>query len=160
MKSPPGSRAFRVSGSVKPHWGLVFFYPKNEIPTGVSGIQGVGSAKPHRGLMFFYPKNGIPTGVLGIHGVWKCKTPPGSGVFLFKKWNPRRGLGYSGCREVQTTPCSLLSQIPWKSETHPVSSYLSYPECLILKNSGCFILMDITKTYRGLKKNCVFLSLS
>ena len=26
---------FRVSGGAKSHRGLVFFYPKNEIPTGV-----------------------------------------------------------------------------------------------------------------------------
>jgi hypothetical protein len=44
-----------------------------------------GNAKPHRGLAFFYPKNEIPTGVLGIQGVGKRKTPPGSGVFLSKK---------------------------------------------------------------------------
>ena len=102
---------FRVSGNAKPHRGLVFFCPKNGIPTGVLGIQSVGkcktppgsvvflskkwnphrgswafrvsgSAKPHRGLSFFYPKNGIPTRVLGIQSVWKCKTPPGSGVFI------------------------------------------------------------------------------
>ena len=92
MKSPLGSRVFRVSGNAKPHRGLSFFYPKNEIPTGVSGIQGVGkcktppgsgvflskkmesppgswafrvsgSVKPHRGLVFFCPKNKIPAGV-------------------------------------------------------------------------------------------------
>ena len=39
------------------------------------------NAKPHRGLVFFYPKNEIPTGVLGIQSVGKCKTPLGSGVF-------------------------------------------------------------------------------
>jgi len=44
-----------------------------------------GNAKPHWGLAFFYPKNEIPTGVLGIQGVGKCKTPLGSGVFLSKK---------------------------------------------------------------------------
>ena len=54
MESPPGSWAFRVLGNAKPHWGLVFFYPKNGIPTGVSDFQGVG----------------------------KCKTPPGSGIFI------------------------------------------------------------------------------
>jgi len=32
--------------------------------------------------MFFYPKNRIPTGVLGIQGVGKCKTPLGFGVFI------------------------------------------------------------------------------
>ena len=57
METPLGSRVFRVSGN----------------------------AKPHRGLVFFYLKNGIPTGVLGIQGVRKYKTPPGSGVFLSKK---------------------------------------------------------------------------
>ena len=72
METPVGSWTFRVSGNAKPHWGLVFFYPKNEIPAGVSGIQSVG----------------------------KCKTPLGSGVFLSKKWNPHRGLGHSGCQEV------------------------------------------------------------
>ena len=44
-----------------------------------------GSAKPHRGLVFFYPKNEIPIGVSGIQGVGKCKIPPGSGAFLTKK---------------------------------------------------------------------------
>ena len=44
-----------------------------------------GGVKPHRGLAFFYPRNEIPTGVLGIQGVGKCKTPLGSGVFLSKK---------------------------------------------------------------------------
>ena len=130
MKSPLGSQTFRVSGNAKSHRGLVFFYPKNEIPTGVSGIQGVR----------------------------KCKTPPGSGVFSSKKWNPHRGLRLLGCWKVQnptgvwcffiqkmesppgswafrvsgnarphrglvfffqkipTTPCSLLSQTLWKSE--------------------------------------------
>ena len=53
METPLGSRVFRVSGNAKPHRGLVFFYLKNGIPTGVSGIQSVG----------------------------KCKTPLGSGVF-------------------------------------------------------------------------------
>ena len=54
IESPLGSWAFRVSGNVKPHRGLAFFCPKNRIPTGVSGIQGVG----------------------------KCKTPLGSGIFI------------------------------------------------------------------------------
>ena len=44
-----------------------------------------GNAKPHRGLAFFYPKNEIPAGVLGIQGVGKCKTPPRYDVFLSKK---------------------------------------------------------------------------
>ena len=41
-----------------------------------------GNANPHRGLMFFYPKNRIPTGVSDFQGVRKCKTPPGSGIFI------------------------------------------------------------------------------
>ena len=79
-------------------------------------------------------------------GYSESQPPPVSSIFFNKK--------------MPTTPCSLLSRTLWKSKPHPVASYFSHPECLILKNSGCFILMDITKTYRGLKKNCVFLSLS
>ena len=65
IESPPGSRIFRVSEN----------------------------AKPHRGLMFFYSKNGIPTGVSGIQSVRKCKTPLGSGVFFIQKMESPPGSG-------------------------------------------------------------------
>ena len=101
------------------------------------------SVKPHRGLAFFYPKNGIPTGVLGIQGVRKCKTPPGSGVFLSKKWNPHRGLGHSGCREVQNptgvwrffirkmkSPLgSRTFRVSGSVKPHPVSSNFLTKKC-------------------------------
>ena len=82
METPVGSWAFRVSGNTKPHRGLVFFYPKNGIPTGVSGIQSVWKCKTPPGSGVFLFKNEIPTGVSGIQGVWKCKTPPGSSIFI------------------------------------------------------------------------------
>ena len=77
IESPPGSWAFMVSGSVKPHRGLVFFCSKNEIPAGVSDFQSVGKCKTPPGSgVFFYPKNGIPIGVSDIQGVGKCKPHP------------------------------------------------------------------------------------
>ena len=68
MKSPTGSWAFRVSGNVKPHWGLVFFCSKNGIPTGVSDFQGVGKCKTPPGYDIFF--------------VQEMNSPPGSGVFI------------------------------------------------------------------------------
>jgi hypothetical protein len=68
MESPPGSWAFRVSGNVKPHRGLVFFCPKNGIPTGVSDFQGVGKCKTPPGYDVFF--------------VQEMNSPPGSGVFI------------------------------------------------------------------------------
>ena len=111
---------FRVSGNAKPHRGLVFFFPKNRIPTGVLGIQSVWKCKTPPGSVVFLSKNEIPTGVSDFQGVGKCKTPPGSGVFLSKKWNPHRGLGLSGCREVQnpTGVCRFFIQ---KIESPPGS---------------------------------------
>ena len=79
-----------------------------------------GSVKPHQGLMFFYPKNRIPTGVSDIQSVRKSKTPPGSGVFLSKKWNPHRGLGHSECREVQN-PTGVWCFFIQKIESPPGS---------------------------------------
>ena len=56
-----------VSGSVKPHRGLVFFCSKNEIPAGVSDIQGVGKCKPHPVVYYLrYPESLKPTLYLPI----------------------------------------------------------------------------------------------
>ena len=107
-----------------------------------------GSVKPHRGLSFFYPKNEIPTGVLGIQGVGKCKTPPGSVVFLSKKWNPHRGLGHSGCQEVQnpTGVCRFFIQ---KIESPPGSGVfiVNYPTSWILADNFSLLLLAFPKSF-------------
>ena len=164
----------RHSECPRPRWGFHFWIKKRQTPVGFYTSRHSECPRPQWGFHFLDKKTTDPGGVLHFPTPWKSKTHPVSSNFLTKKYQLHPVVCYLRHSESQnytlyllffnkkmpTTPCSLLSRTLWKSKPHPVASYFSHPECLILKNSGCLILMDITKTYRGLKKNCVFLSLS
>ena len=89
---------FRVSGNAKPHRGLAFFYPKNEIPPGSRTFRVSGSVKPHRGLVFFFFKKASYTLWFAISDTLKVQDT----LCVFYFFN----------QKMPATPCSLLPQIP------------------------------------------------
>ena len=118
-----------VSGSAKPHRGLVFFLSKKmESPPGSRAFRVSGSAKPHRGLVFFCLKKWNPHRGLGHSGCRKMQNPTGVWCFFCpKNTNYTLWFAISDTLKVQDPPC-IFYFFNKKCQLHPVVCYLRHPE--------------------------------
>ena len=114
----------------------IFWTKKHQAPVGFYTSRHSECPRPRWGFHFLDKKTSDPGGVLHFLTPWMPKTPVGIPFFEQKNDRPRWGFALPDTLKVQdtpcifyffnkkmpATPCSLLSQIPWKSKLHPVSS--------------------------------------
>ena len=127
----------------RPQWGFHFLDKKTTDPGRVLHFPTPWIPETPVGISFFGQKNTRPRWGFAFPDTLNAQDPSGDCIFWTKKhqtpvgfcisWHPKSAkhtlyLLFLN-KKTQTTPCSLLSQTPWKSETHPVSSIFLTKKC-------------------------------
>ena len=134
---PSGVLHFPTPWKSKTPVGIPFFRQKNTRPRWGFAFPDTLKVQDTSCIFYFFNKKmpATPCSLLS-RTPWMSKTHPVSSIFLTKKCQLHPVVYYlrhTECprhtlyllffnKKMPTTPCSLLSQTPWMSKTHPVSS--------------------------------------